>query len=166
MSDYMRGLRARVGNSLLEIPSVALAIRDDAGRVLLGRHVADGRWLLPGGAVEPLENPADAAVREGHEETGLHLGLLRIVGVYGGPLCRVRYANGDEIAFVATVFEARVRGGAASPDAEELDRLGWFDRAACAELAMSAWVPPILADVFTGAPGAAFIPAAWNPSRP
>jgi hypothetical protein len=49
MSDYMRDLRARVGTSLLEIPSVALAIRDEAGRVLLGRTVADGRWLLPGG---------------------------------------------------------------------------------------------------------------------
>lgn len=165
MSDYMRGLRARVGTSLLEIPSVALAIRDDAGRVLLGRHLADGRWLLPGGCIEPLENPADAALREGHEETGLHLDLLRIVGVYGGPLCRVRYPNGDEIAFVATVFEARVSGGAESPDGEELGQLRWFDSTACVALEMPAWVPPILADVFAGAAEAAFAPSDWQPQR-
>jgi len=165
MSDYMRGLRGRVGTTLLEIPSVALAIRDGAGRVLLGRYLADGRWLLPGGAVEPLENPADAALREGHEETGLHLELLRIVGVYGGPRCRVRYPNGDEIAFVAAVFEARVAGGAETPDGEELDQLRWFDREACAGLDTSAWVPPILADVFAGAAEAAFAASDWQPPR-
>ena len=165
MSDYMRGLRARVGTSLLEIPSVALAIRDDTGRVLLGRYVADGRWLLPGGCIEPLEHPADAALREGHEETGLHLELLRIVGVYGGPLCRVRYPNGDEIAFVATVFEARVSGGAETPDGEELGQLRWFDREVCAGLDTPAWVPPILADVFAGAAEAAFAPSDWQSQR-
>ncbi len=163
MSDYMRDLRARVGTSLLEIPSVALAIRDDAGRVLLGRYLADGRWLLPGGCIEPLENPADAALREGHEETGLHLELRRIVGVYGGPLCRVRYPNGDEIAFVATVFEARVSGGTETPDGEELGQLRWFDRKACADLDTPAWVTPILADIFAGATDAAFAASEWKP---
>jgi 8-oxo-dGTP pyrophosphatase MutT (NUDIX family) len=163
MSDYMRDLRARVGTSLLEIPSVALAIRDDAGRVLLGRYLADGRWLLPGGCIEPLENPADAALREGHEETGLHLELRRIVGVYGGPLCRVRYPNGDEIAFVATVFEARVSGGTERPDGEELSELRWFDRKACADLDTPAWVTPILADIFAGAGEAAFAASEWKP---
>jgi len=163
MSDYMRDLRARVGTSLLEIPSVALAIRDDAGRVLLGRYLVDGRWLLPGGCIEPLENPADAALREGHEETGLHLELRRIVGVYGGPLCRVRYPNGDEIAFVATVFEARVSGGTERPDGEELGQLRWFDRNACADLDTPAWVTPILADIFAGASEAAFAASEWKP---
>ncbi len=42
-----------------------------AGRVLLHRHKRLGRWLQPGGHVEPGEAPWDAAVRETQEETGL-----------------------------------------------------------------------------------------------
>ncbi|MGH3820933.1 MAG: NUDIX domain-containing protein, partial [Pseudonocardiaceae bacterium] len=34
------------------------------------------RWMLPGGHVEPDENPAEAALREVTEETGLTARLL------------------------------------------------------------------------------------------
>jgi 8-oxo-dGTP pyrophosphatase MutT (NUDIX family) len=39
--------------------------------VLLHRHRRLGLWLQPGGHVDPGERPADAAVREANEETGL-----------------------------------------------------------------------------------------------
>lgn len=42
-----------------------LVIRRGVGRYL------GGRWDIPGGAVEPDESPAQAAVRETMEETGL-----------------------------------------------------------------------------------------------
>jgi 8-oxo-dGTP pyrophosphatase MutT (NUDIX family) len=44
---------------------------DGDGRVLLHRHKRLGRWLQPGGHLDPGEHPADAAVRETREETGL-----------------------------------------------------------------------------------------------
>lgn len=34
-------------------------------------------WVLPGGAIEPEEVPADAALREAWEETALHVRLER-----------------------------------------------------------------------------------------
>ncbi|MFL6060428.1 MAG: (deoxy)nucleoside triphosphate pyrophosphohydrolase [Marmoricola sp.] len=40
------------------------------GRVLAARRADDGRWELPGGKVEPGEDPAAAAVREIEEELG------------------------------------------------------------------------------------------------
>jgi 8-oxo-dGTP pyrophosphatase MutT (NUDIX family) len=43
--------------------------------VLLVRHVEGNDWTTPGGMIEPLETPADAAVRETWEETGLHVEL-------------------------------------------------------------------------------------------
>jgi len=149
MSEYMRRVRAGVGTMLLEIPAVALAIRDEQGRVLLGRHRSEERWVLPGGAIEPLETPADSAVREAWEETGLHVELGRIVGVYGGPEFRVRYPNGDEVAFVATVFEARAAGEPV-PDLEELLELAWIGPAQVDGFELARWVPRVLVDVFGG----------------
>jgi len=39
--------------------------------ILLHLHKVIGRWMQPGGHVEPGEHPADAAVREAIEETGV-----------------------------------------------------------------------------------------------
>ncbi|MGS2587971.1 nucleotide triphosphate diphosphatase NUDT15 [Streptomyces hebeiensis] len=49
---------------------VGVIVRDGAGRILLGLH-RGGTWELPGGALEPGESVAAAAVRELREETGL-----------------------------------------------------------------------------------------------
>lgn len=46
-------------------------VLDGRGRVLLVRHRNHGRWLQPGGGIEPGEDPAAAAVREILEETGI-----------------------------------------------------------------------------------------------
>lgn len=59
------------------------AIVFSAGRILLvqrGRPPAMGLWSIPGGHVEADESPADAAVRETYEETGLVVRVLRHVG--------------------------------------------------------------------------------------
>jgi len=54
-----------------------LALR--AGRVALVREQyedwANEQWSIPSGAVEPGESPAEAAVRELREETGLHVAV-------------------------------------------------------------------------------------------
>jgi 8-oxo-dGTP pyrophosphatase MutT (NUDIX family) len=47
-----------------------------AGRVLLHFHRKLGRWLPPGGHIEPNELPDEAAIREVWEETGVHVTLL------------------------------------------------------------------------------------------
>jgi 8-oxo-dGTP pyrophosphatase MutT (NUDIX family) len=46
-------------------------VMDAHGRVLLHRHKRLGRWLQPGGHLDPGELPAEAARRETREETGL-----------------------------------------------------------------------------------------------
>lgn len=49
----------------------------EADAVLLVWHLKSELWLFPGGHVDPDESPAEAAVREVLEETGVH---ARIVG--------------------------------------------------------------------------------------
>ncbi len=57
--------------------SVFLLTRaDNPWRIGLVRHPRLGKWMLPGGHVEPDENAAEAALREVAEETGLTARLL------------------------------------------------------------------------------------------
>lgn len=162
MSEYMQQLRAKVGTDLLLVPSVSVALRDEGGRVLVARHGAGDIWAFPGGAVEPGETPADAAMRETWEETGLVVTLGRIAGVYGGPEVVVRYENGDETAYLITLFEGRRVGGVERPDGDEVRELRWVGRDEAAGLHTSAWMPEMLRDVFEPSrPG--FRPATWTP---
>jgi 8-oxo-dGTP diphosphatase len=61
----------------------AAVITDESGRVLLVKHTY-GRlnWELPGGGAEAHESAAETAVREVREETGLHVVVERLAGVY------------------------------------------------------------------------------------
>ncbi len=80
MSDYIRGLRDRIGTTVLEVPTVSVLVFDERERILLVRHVEGNDWTTPGGMIEPYETPADAALRETWEETGLLVALTQIVG--------------------------------------------------------------------------------------
>ncbi len=150
MSDYVRGLREKIGTDLLFMPSVASLVRDDDGRILLVRHV-EGRWMLPGGAVDPGERPAEAARRECLEEAGVVIEPFSIAGVYGGPEYRVTYANGDEAAWIVTIFEARLVEGEPAPSDDETIDVGWFTRAEIEALPQSDAMRVTLRELFSGA---------------
>jgi 8-oxo-dGTP pyrophosphatase MutT (NUDIX family) len=151
MRDYVRRLRDRLGGQeLLQVPSVSIALRDAAGRVLLARHADVERWLLPGGAIEPGESPADAAVREMWEETGLVVRLTGLVGVFGGPEFIVQYRNGHRTSYVMTVFEAQAEAGHPHPDEAELIELRFVSEAEWESLSLSTRVPEVLRALFDG----------------
>ena len=109
ISPFVRGLREKVGPGLLLLPSTTVLPRDDDGRLLLVRLRDSGHWATIGGAVEPDESPKECAVREAREEAGVEIALGPVLGVFGGPEYRVTYPNGDETAYVVTVFD-RDRG--------------------------------------------------------
>ena len=90
MSDYIRGLRDKIGTTVLEVPTASVLVFDDRQRVLLVRHVEGNDWTTPGGMVEPYETPADAAVRETWEETGLFVALRTSSACSVDPFARAR----------------------------------------------------------------------------
>ena len=102
----------------------ALVLHD--GRLLLTRRARDpyaGMWDVPGGFVEPLEDPADAVRRELLEETGLELELGGLFGIY----CDV-YGEGG-VATLNLFYLARVTGGIERP-ADDVSEIGWFSASA------------------------------------
>jgi histidine triad (HIT) family protein len=130
--EHVRRVRALAGSELLLMPAAAAVVVDESGRVLLQRRADTGEWGLPGGIVEPGEDPADAAVRETAEETGVEAVAERLVGAWQGP--PVTYANGDRARYVTTVHRCHPVGGAARPDGLESVEVRWFDPAALPEL--------------------------------
>lgn len=49
-----------------------------------------------------------------------------MLGVFGGSEYRVTYPNGDESAYVVTVFSATVTAGSPRPDGDETPEVRWF----------------------------------------
>jgi 8-oxo-dGTP diphosphatase len=81
------------------------------GRVLIARRANPPQlWSLPGGKVEPGESPAQAAVREVREETGVEIEIVAPAGESEVALPGARY--------VIHAFAARWRAGEARPGPE------------------------------------------------
>jgi 8-oxo-dGTP pyrophosphatase MutT (NUDIX family) len=148
---------------VLGIPTVSILVRNAEDRVLLVRHSEGGEWSTPGGMIEPYETPADAAVREMWEETGLFVELKRVVGVFGGQACSSVYSNGDRSAWVSTTFEAVPIGGALKPDGDEILEVRWVRPDEARQLECKPHVRMMLDALYSERAEAAFQRARWQP---
>ncbi len=126
MSQYIADLRSKVGTSLIMTPGVAAIILNEKGEVLLQQRSDNKLWGMPGGAIDPGEDPADAVVREVREETGLEVVPERVVGVYGGEDSMYTYPNGDKVAVISIAFVCSVVGGTLRLDQDESLDLRYF----------------------------------------
>ncbi len=109
------------GSVFWQDPKVAVAALipwGENGSVLLGRRAIDpgkGRWSFPSGYVDRGEDVQQAARREVLEETGLHVDIGGLVGVYS--------AAGHPVVLI--VYMARHVGGAACPGPEVSELAGF-----------------------------------------
>jgi 8-oxo-dGTP pyrophosphatase MutT (NUDIX family) len=144
---YLRRIRSMVGHELLLLPSVTVLVFDADDRLLLLRHTNTRRWIAPGGMVEPDESPEQAAVREMREEIGCDVRLVDTIGVFGGPKFRVRYDNGDEVAYVMTVYTAQIEQGVPSAASAEADQMRFVSHREVAALDTAEWLKEVLSHV-------------------
>jgi 8-oxo-dGTP pyrophosphatase MutT (NUDIX family) len=121
--DFVTDLRSHVGHDLLWLSTAAGVVLDGNGQVLLGRRADTRTWALPGGILEPGEEPADGAVREIFEETGVIAvpEALSAVTVFGP----ITYPNGDVVQYLEVLFLCRAVGGSARVNDSESVEVSW-----------------------------------------
>lgn len=115
--DYLNDPEAPEPTSL--VPSVNVAVEDNAGAVLLIRRTDNDNWALPGGAMDLGETLVDAAVRETLEETGIEVAITGLIGIYTSPDHVILYtSNGEVRQEFSVVFRARQVGGTPTTSSE------------------------------------------------
>lgn len=80
-------LRATLFTHVTPFAVADAAIIDAAGRLLLIRRADNGLWALPGGGLDVGETPAEGAVREALEESGVASEPVALAGVWDSRLC-------------------------------------------------------------------------------
>lgn len=148
ISSYIKKLRQHIGNELLILPSVTAIIFDENNRILLARHADTGRWVAPGGSIEPNEKPVDAVIREALEETGLIVEPTKILGVFGGREFEIVYSNGDRVTYVMTVYDCKIAGGELKPDNSETVELRYVAAEELTNFDLAHWATVVLPEVY------------------
>ena len=90
---------------------VTAFVVNDAGDVLLEQRSDNGRWGMPGSAQEVGENIAGTVVREILEETGIHVEVVGLVGIFTDPGHVIAFADGEVRQEFSLCFRARPIGG-------------------------------------------------------
>ena len=129
------------------------AIFNDDGEVLLMDRADGSGWCLPCGWLDVGERPSQATIREVREETGLHVKIERLVGVF----TRLPHQSHSPHTMIAIVHLCKVIGGELTLSHEGLDLRYWplddvpcwhathetYARAAYEMWASKQWLPAI-----------------------
>ena len=99
----------------MDMRVAAYAVVERRGKLLL-THWRRGHlhgWTLPGGGLEPGEDPRDAVVREVLEETGLEARVGKLIGVDSRVMVREEVPEGTdpELHTIRIIFRATVKDG-------------------------------------------------------
>jgi 8-oxo-dGTP pyrophosphatase MutT (NUDIX family) len=116
-----------------------------------------GIWLYPTGWADVGYSPAEVAVKEVHEETGIECEPTRLLGVIDGQ--RMGFSR---FGMYMLLFHCRATGGSLEPHPLETGDVGWFGRDALPEATAGAgWWGAMAFDAIDGVDA----PATFDPVR-
>lgn len=91
------------------------------------RRTDNGRWAVPGGAIDLGESAVAAAIRETQEETGITYAVTGLVGIYTDPKHVIHYTSNDEVRQeFSIVYTARPVSGEPTPS-NESSEVHWVE---------------------------------------
>jgi 8-oxo-dGTP diphosphatase len=115
----------------MDIRVAAYGVIVDEGRILLAHWNEGGRsgWTLPGGGIDPGEDPADAVVREIAEETGYAAEAGELLGIDSHivPAEHRFVPDAGPLHALRIVYRASVVSGALTNELDgSTDEAAWF----------------------------------------
>jgi len=146
--EWMKELGEGVGGYITPKVAVGAAVVNDDGRLLLIQRADSGMWLYPTGWCDVGYSAPEVVVKEVHEETGIDVEVVRLIGVLDG-----LRLGASRVPLYSLVFLCRAVGGTLKPHELECLDAGWFgrDELPADTLGSERWAPEIFA-VIDGKP--------------
>lgn len=137
VDEWLRAVGEGVSGYVTPKVAVGAVVGNDAGEILLIKRADSGVWLYPTGWADIGYSPAEVALKEVHEETGIIAEVGGLLGVFDGQ--RRAFSR---VPLYSLVFHCHAVGGELLAHPLECDDVGWFTRNALPEpLASGAlWV--------------------------
>ena len=124
--------------------AVGAVVGNDQGEILLVQRSDSGIWLYPTGWADVGYSPAEVAVKEVKEETGIDCEPVRLIALLDG--LRMGFTR---VPLYSMVFYCRATGGELNAHPLETSDVGWFaeDNLPWPMAGVSQWGPQAFAAI-------------------
>ncbi len=158
VQEWMATVGEGVAGYVTPKAAVGAVVGNDRGEILLVQRADSGVWLYPTGWADVGYSPAEVAVKEVHEETGIRCVPERLIAVLDG--LRLGFSR---IPLYSLVFHCRMTGGELQAHPLECADVGWFpeDDLPAPMAGASRWAPAAFAAI-RGEP----VEVVFDPPRP
>jgi 8-oxo-dGTP pyrophosphatase MutT (NUDIX family) len=120
-AEWLRGVGSGVPGYVTPKVAIGAVVGDEEGRLLLVQRADSGVWLYPTGWADVGYSPAEVAVKEVWEETGITCQPQRLIAVLDG--LRLGFTS---VPLYSLVFHCQATGGELRAHPLETRDVGWF----------------------------------------
>jgi ADP-ribose pyrophosphatase YjhB (NUDIX family) len=121
LEEWMKIVGSGVPGYVTPKVAIGAVVGNDDGELLLVQRGDSGVWLYPTGWADVGYSPAEVAVKEVKEETGIDIEPLRVIAILDG--LRLGFTA---IPLYSVVFHCRAIGGSLQAHPLECRDVGWF----------------------------------------
>ena len=123
VAEWLESIGEGVPGYVTPKTAIGAIVGNDAGEILLVQRKDSGVWLYPTGWADIGYSPAEVAVKEVEEETGIECSVERLLGVVDGQ--RMGFSR---FGMYMLLFHCVATGGELTPHPLETGDVGWFGR--------------------------------------
>jgi ADP-ribose pyrophosphatase YjhB (NUDIX family) len=144
VQEWMESIGEGVPGYVTPKVAVGAIVGNAKGEILLVQRKDSGIWLYPTGWADVGYSPAEVAVKEVSEETGIECEPQRLLGVVDGQ--RMGFSR---FGMYMLLFHCTVTGGELKPHPLETADVGWFAQGSLPEATAGAqwWGPMAFAAI-------------------
>jgi len=121
VQEWMDSIGVGVPGYVTPKVAIGVVVGNDEGKMLLVQRADSGIWLYPTGWADVGYSPAEVAVKEVAEETGIECEPVQLLAVIDGQ--RMGFSR---FAMYMLLFHCTATGGELRPHPLETSDVGWF----------------------------------------